>query len=62
MIITAGCPPTAATDLDAAVAAFQPMVEGARRTNECIDLHVSADHQDAEFLEIHVDLFRTERA
>jgi hypothetical protein len=71
------------------VAAFQPMVERARREGGSIDLHVSADPLDAEwinvferwpdrasldawgkiadppevaFREIHVDLFRTERA
>jgi quinol monooxygenase YgiN len=89
MIIIAGYSLTEAADRDAAVAAFQPMVERARREGGCIDLHVSADPLDAErinvferwpdrasldawrkiadppdvaFREIHVDLFRTERA
>jgi quinol monooxygenase YgiN len=89
MIIIAGYSLTEAADRDAAVAAFQPMVERARREVGCIDLHVSADPLDAErinvferwpdrasldawrkiadppdvaFREIHVDLFRTERA
>ena len=89
MIIIAGYSLTEAADRDAAVAAFQPMVERARREGGCIDLHVSADPFDAErinvferwpdrasldawrkiadppevaFREIHVDLFRTERA
>jgi quinol monooxygenase YgiN len=48
MIIIAGYSLTEAADRDAAVAAFQPMVERARREGGCIDLHVSADPLDAE--------------
>lgn len=72
MIIIAGYSLTEAANRDAAVAAFQPIVERARSQSGCLDLHISADPLDAqrkianppdvEFLEIRVDLFRTERA
>jgi quinol monooxygenase YgiN len=48
MIIMVGYSLTEAADRDAAVAAFRPMVELARREGGCIDLHVSADPLDAE--------------
>ena len=48
MIIIAGYSLTEAADRDAAVAAFHPMVERARREADGIDLHVSADPLDAE--------------
>jgi hypothetical protein len=48
MIIIVGYSLTEAADRDAAVAAFRPMVELARREGGCIDLHVSADPLDAE--------------
>jgi quinol monooxygenase YgiN len=52
MIIIAGYSQTEAADRDAAVAAFQPMVERARREGGCIDLHVSADPLDAERINV----------
>jgi quinol monooxygenase YgiN len=48
MIIIVGYSLTEAADRDAAVAAFQPMVERARREGGCIDLHVSADPLEAQ--------------
>jgi len=48
MIIIAASLLTGAADRDAPVAAFQPMVERARREGGCIDLHASADLLDAE--------------
>ena len=52
MIIIAGYSLTEVADRDAAVAAFQPMVERARREGGCIDLHVSADPLDAERINV----------
>ena len=48
MIIIAGSSLTEAADRDAAVAAFQPMVQRSRREGGGIDLHVGADPLDAE--------------
>jgi hypothetical protein len=52
MIIIAGYSLTDAAVRDAAVAAFQPMVERARRESGCLDLHVGADPLDAERINV----------
>lgn len=50
MIIIAGYSLTEAANRDAAVAAFQPIVERARSQSGCLDLHISADPLDAQLI------------